>query len=396
MNPQKLFRIFTIVASSGFAAVMLISIWSVSQKLHSFSIDSIERDSIGLGYALFRVGEKFMVDPQTGQLHERIPENGFDTFDSDVRAVLTPMNIVKIKIFNTDGLIIYSTEKAIIGERDVGNSKLDDALSGGVNSKLEAKDKVADLKFEKRFNVDVVETYLPMYNSTGKIIGAYETYRDVTPVRESISQTIFMHALTISGLMLLLLGTLVYLMRNSTRQLAAAQSDLQVQADMDALTSLYNHGYMKRQLKQLLAEVKKASANGEIKDAGILLLDLDFFKQTNDQYGHLVGDQVLSAVSARIKAAVRATDIVGRYGGEEFIVVMPDTDDDDGYALASRLWERIRNNPILINDNAHNITASLGVTSLKDSDESIDEALQRADKALYNVKQNGRDNIAKS
>lgn len=396
MNPQKLFRIFTVVASVGFAAVLLLSIWSVSQKMQTFSIESIERDSIGLGYALFRVGEKFMVDSQTGQLHKRIPEQGFDTFDSDVRAVLTPMNIVKIKIFNTDGLIIYSTEKAIIGERDVGNDKLDDALSGGVNSELEAKEKVADLKFEKRFNVDVVETYLPMYNNDGKIIGAYETYRDVTPVRESISQTIILHALTISGLMLLLLGTLFYLMRYSTRQLASAQNDLQVQADMDALTGLYNHGYMKRQLKMLLAEVRKASLNAETKVASILLLDLDFFKQVNDQYGHMVGDQVLSAVSARIRAAVRETDIVGRYGGEEFIVVMPDTGDDDGYALATRLWERIRNNPILIDKNAHNITASLGITTLKSSDESIDAALHRADKALYNVKQNGRDNVAKS
>jgi diguanylate cyclase (GGDEF)-like protein len=125
-----------------------------------------------------------------------------------------------------------------------------------------------------------------------------------------------------------------------------------------------------------------------------LLADLDHFKQINDQYGHLVGDAVLREASARMKSAIRRYDSIGRYGGEEFLAVLPGCDAAGGVAQAERLRLALAREPFSINGQAITVTASFGCTlssgvSLSDADSLVREA----DMALYAAKEHGRNRI---
>ena len=125
-----------------------------------------------------------------------------------------------------------------------------------------------------------------------------------------------------------------------------------------------------------------------------IMLDIDHFKQVNDTYGHAVGDQVLQAVAARCRETVREIDILGRYGGEEFVVLLLETDLDGARILAERLRQCVVDPPISTDGGMMKITVSLGVGILDKECPDLDHLLQRADQALYKSKQDGRNRVS--
>ncbi|MBH0178961.1 MAG: GGDEF domain-containing protein [Nitrospira sp.] len=127
----------------------------------------------------------------------------------------------------------------------------------------------------------------------------------------------------------------------------------------------------------------------------MLLLDLDYFKSVNDCLGHVAGDGVLERVAALVQERVREVDSVGRYGGEEFAVVLPHTDLSQAQALAERIRAEIERRAFDLDDGSVRITASFGVASLHDSSiESIGRWIAAADSALYEAKSHGRNRVA--
>ncbi len=157
----------------------------------------------------------------------------------------------------------------------------------------------------------------------------------------------------------------------------------------DSLTGLYNRRYMKNHLDALLQR-----ANMDYKPVSVLIMDIDYFKNVNDSYGHDVGDDVIKGFASRIGKSVRGVDLACRYGGEEFVVVMPDTD----LAVASSVSERLRRQ---IADQTFKdakgtyelaITCSIGVTVSREQEDS-DSLLKRADEALYAAKRDGRNRV---
>jgi two-component system, cell cycle response regulator len=157
----------------------------------------------------------------------------------------------------------------------------------------------------------------------------------------------------------------------------------------DQLTGLHNRRYMARHLDTLM---KNASA---AKPISFLIMDIDFFKAVNDTYGHDVGDEVLREFAARVSANVRGIDLACRYGGEEFVVVMPDTDTEFAYTVAERLRHSMETTPIPISraPNKISITASFGIASSTGSGDNSDKLLHRADQALYRAKREGRNRV---
>jgi len=119
------------------------------------------------------------------------------------------------------------------------------------------------------------------------------------------------------------------------------------------------------------------------------MTDIDFFKSVNDRYGHATGDQVIKTVADVLKNCSRDTDIVGRYGGEEFCVILPNLD----LEKAAQVAERIRNAIEKISCSGVKITVSMGVSSLKQSTNKPDELINQADKALYAAKKSGRNRV---
>ena len=126
-------------------------------------------------------------------------------------------------------------------------------------------------------------------------------------------------------------------------------------------------------------------------ELSFLMLDIDHFKIVNDTYGHAVGDDVLKHFSSICLKLARDTDIVARVGGEEFIVMLPETNEDGAFIFAERFREEIYNSTLTINENTIKYTVSIGISSLNsDKDSTISMILQRADRALYEAKESGR------
>jgi two-component system cell cycle response regulator len=157
----------------------------------------------------------------------------------------------------------------------------------------------------------------------------------------------------------------------------------------DALTGLYNRRYMETHVGTL---VDQAVARG--KPLAVLVLDIDYFKSINDTHGHDAGDDVLQDFAFRIRKSIRGIDLACRYGGEEFVVVMPETDMAVATMVAERLRRRIASEPFPIQKGARTIevTISIGIAALGTGDTAA-AIIKRADQALYRAKRDGRNRV---
>ena len=153
---------------------------------------------------------------------------------------------------------------------------------------------------------------------------------------------------------------------------------------IDYLTGILNRRAMTRRLEQMVSQTERGSHS-----FCIILLDIDHFKQINDNYGHDVGDQVLKHTVARLRKRIREADELGRWGGEEFLIMSPDTQLSEAVTLAQRVCQDLADNQMSLFDSQITVTASFGV-SLFQSGELLDTCLKRTDDALYAAKANGR------
>jgi len=167
------------------------------------------------------------------------------------------------------------------------------------------------------------------------------------------------------------------------------EAELQELATIDFLTQLPNRRHFMLQSEAALARVRRADS----RVASVLMFDLDNFKALNDRWGHEVGDHALSHFAALLRAEVRASDIVGRVGGEEFAMVLPDTGTDAAIALARRIQQRMSQSPLPCGDKQIELTVSIGVGTMRADDVGAYQSLSRADKAMYRAKELGRDRI---
>ncbi|MDO9384284.1 MAG: PleD family two-component system response regulator [Hyphomicrobiaceae bacterium] len=159
---------------------------------------------------------------------------------------------------------------------------------------------------------------------------------------------------------------------------------------MDPLTQLHNRRYLDSHLNTLVNEAKTNS-----RPLSVLMVDVDHFKAVNDTYGHDAGDVILRECGARLRQNTRGVDLAARVGGEEFVIVMPDTDRLRAAVIGERLRASIAEQPFRVNDDITlRITASVGLGSLDEADDTPETLLKRADKALYAAKRHGRNRVS--
>ena len=173
-------------------------------------------------------------------------------------------------------------------------------------------------------------------------------------------------------------------------ELELTKEKLVTQSITDGLSGLYNRHYFNEISKMLYSSSKR-----ENEELSILMLDIDKFKNVNDTYGHSIGDKILVGCSRVFKDIARESDVVIRYGGEEFLILLPKTGLEDALVMAEGIKNSIEDNKIdILNSNLVSVTISIGVSKrIPSSDKDIESIIKRADEALYLAKENGRNRI---
>jgi diguanylate cyclase (GGDEF)-like protein len=156
-------------------------------------------------------------------------------------------------------------------------------------------------------------------------------------------------------------------------------------ADRDPLTGFYNHRFLHERLGEEVVRAQRAR-----RPLGVLMLDLDDFKLVNDTFGHLFGDRVLTWTAEIIRSTLRGSDIPARYGGDEFAIILPETDHDEAVRAAERILDAFRNRPFVGEQRGPvPISASIGVATYPDTGRTPTDLIAAADRALYTVKREG-------
>lgn len=391
--PRRLLQLYYLISVIGMVVVLALAYQGTYLILKDFNLRKVESNAVSMVSSIWFWRGEHLLDPTTGDLKARIPAGEIQALDRVASAYRDAFGLRRIKLFTLSGLVAYSDDASIIGRQDRLNSYLESAFNNQVVSKVEEGHAPSDLHGELGFDVAVVETYVPLTDYKGAVVGVAEVYLDTTTAFEEVSAELNRFVLLIGILMLLIFTVLSLFMSRGTRKLQVTQSRLETQASRDALTGLYNRGFLEEWLSDQLARSKEAGQQGRVHDVGVVLLDLDYFKQVNDRFGHLVGDQVLIAFARRLESLVRGEDIVGRFGGEEFLVLLPRTHPQGAEALARKLWQGISGTPLEVNGKDFEVTVSIGVSSISPGDLRGDEVLGRADRALYRVKESGRNNF---
>ncbi len=179
-----------------------------------------------------------------------------------------------------------------------------------------------------------------------------------------------------------LVAILIYPIKNALLYKRALDASLK-----DGLTGAANRSAYDEALDRELAKTRRTN-----KSLSLLVIDIDNFKKFNDNYGHALGDKVLQAVSHEIENCLRTSDRLFRYGGEEFTVILSDTNGNLASIIAERLRTAVSSLKVIENDKSHSVTISIGAAETRNSDNS-DSLFERADEALYNAKNTGRNRV---
>ncbi|HTU48248.1 MAG TPA: diguanylate cyclase [Bryobacteraceae bacterium] len=171
--------------------------------------------------------------------------------------------------------------------------------------------------------------------------------------------------------------------------LLRAREELRERANKDLLTMLPNRPAIAARLEQELSRCHR-----DRRTVGVILLDIDHFKKINDTYGHFAGDAVLRETAARLRGNMRPYDAVGRYGGEEFLVVLPNCDLEQAATQAERMRHKLHSSTMIVDGAEMRVSASFGVTVSDGSERNSDVFVRVADEALYRAKASGRNCVA--
>ena len=178
-------------------------------------------------------------------------------------------------------------------------------------------------------------------------------------------------------------------LRNRVTEIMLLRDELHEQALHDPLTGLHNRRYLTEELTRELARVRRENI-----PMSFIAIDLDRFKTINDTYGHAVGDLFLNKVAALLRTNSRTSDIICRYGGDEFLLVLPGANSEAALKRAQEILRKALNTSVIHNHKSLNITLSLGIATYPDHGSETDEVIRKADQALYISKNNGRNQVS--
>jgi nitrogen-specific signal transduction histidine kinase len=226
-KPTYLLKVFTIFSLLSLVVILFLINFGIRKIYLQQNINEAEHDAIGISKMIIeRELNILLIYGSKGEKTLNLTTEDFPEVDKFMLSLLAPLNITKIKIFSKDGKIVYSTDHSIIGQTDSNNDKLKRALKGEVVSKLEKKDEVWDLAGEQRYDIDMVETYLPLRDKNNEIIGSFEVYLDISRHQEGIRGVLKLSMIFITVILVSSFGLLFVLMRKGTKQLSNSEETI--------------------------------------------------------------------------------------------------------------------------------------------------------------------------
>ena len=395
-SPQRFLRLFhgmTILSSIIVLAVACYIIISHGQKNML-----LEAEHIASKVSTALIEEEMDVIRFVNQSGRRtliIKPEEVRQMDLRLRMFLQPFDIMKIKVYNSDKVIIFCTDEALIGKKDSENVRLQQALDGKALSEIKKSKTMLDLYEEKRYDVDIVESYIPIFDTDKAVAGVFELYIDISKAKASFMSSIALSIGYLVAVLILINGLHYLLIRKETEQLSNTQNQLKQMAITDPLTGMHNRRYVIKRLEEEFAKMGRQKEKIYGNGIGCIMIDVDDFKKVNDEYGHFAGDDVLCEFARRISIAVRQYDIPGRFGGEEFIVVLPNVSLSEVIPVAERIRIQINAEPFRVDSTSKSITVSMGVAWYEavDGASGMERLLKLSDDGLYIAKEQGKNSI---
>ena len=268
------------------------------------------------------------------------------------------------------------------------------SIHGGQSLPEALSETIADINF-KQYSSDfkrklaqgeMYAIFQPIKDVTGRDVGHLVMLLDTTEIYKHMKESVIIGsiALTLSAIVLMIF--FYWLVGRIGLRMVENEIKLEQMATHDSLTGLFN----RRQFNLMLEDAIERHTR-YLRPISLLMIDIDFFKNVNDTHGHLVGDSVLIELANRLTQQVRKSDRVCRYGGEEFIVLMPETDSESAEIFAHRLCKTIGAAPLVLEDGTTlTVTVSIGISSYMENTGSSLALVDAADHALYTAKESGR------
>jgi len=225
--------------------------------------------------------------------------------------------------------------------------------------------------------------------SVGDYRGGISVSIDVGHTKGELKKNFFMTLALAVLSAAALLSAVLYFSGNLIEHINRSRLRIQELITMDDLTGVYNRRHLLTRFEEEFQQAQRLDSG-----LGCVMFDLDRFKEVNDKYGHLAGDEVLRRFAGFLHDSIRAYDVLGRFGGEEFLVALPATDHEETWNFAERMREQLENMDIELDSGRKlRITVSAGVTVMTGSDSSMLDIVNRADEAMYRAKRDGRNKV---
>lgn len=326
-----------------------------------------------------------------GQARLELRDDAKAGFEKRLKKYLAPFAVEAVWIWDLGQQVVNRP-----GNQDAStitqSPALAQALAGGSLSRLEKSSEASFQGGEARGSKEQMVSYLPIWGQSQKeVLGAFEIRRSVDGYRGEIRRGVAFSALLLGAVLLTLFSCVFILVKKGAQRLAKTQNILHALATTDSLTGIYNRREVLVRAEERFTERHSGNRRNISEDFSLLMLDFDDFKNINDSYGHPVGDLVLQELVLRIQTVLRPSDMVGRVGGEEFLVVLPHSNSQQCGEIAERLRKAVRDMPFELGNLQIHGSVSIGGATAHCLDRGLEPLLQRADKALYRAKNMGKD-----
>jgi diguanylate cyclase (GGDEF)-like protein len=320
---------------------------------------------------------RFGIQPQlsAASLDQGLSREAITSLDTLLRSGYTGGSIASIEVQNRRGKIIYSNN-----EGQIGLVRAHDGFRAAMAGRTTAS--VVNQMDTRPTREAFIETHAPLrLNGPGTAPdGVFEIYTRYAPVAASIERDTRRLYLVLGLGLLTLYGALFHIVLAASRRLRRQAEENQHQARHDSLTGLPNRAWFYDQTGELLSERRRGESSA------VMVMDLDRFKEVNDTLGHHSGDLLLQAAAARVRRAVRASDVVSRLGGDEFAVILPGASRAKAAEVAARVRETLEER-FSVSGATVDIEASIGIALYPEHATDVETLLQRADLAMYKAKE---------